>query len=744
MAAQQTDPVFGDALAAYLEPRIVKVLEKAFGYQTVGELLWHLPRRYHRRGEPSNLGELVEGQYVTVLATVEKLQRRTTRNRKTLTEVTVTDGVNRMNLVFFNRYGLERQLVIGRTAMFSGTVGSFQGKRQLAHPEFEPLPDLGDNEDEELSRFANEIIPLYPATAKCSSATISRAIRIVLDQVDFHKVSEPIPDVVRAEHDLPDLKTTFNTLHRPTDTDDLTSAMNRLRWQEALILQTALVARKHAMSQSVAIARTGRRGGLVDALDARLPFTLTDEQSAVSQTISDDLSHEFPMHRLLQGEVGSGKTVVALRAMLAVVDSGGQAALLAPTEVLAAQHERTIRALLGPLADGGTLMAADNATGVTLLTGSLSAAQRRQALLDIASGSAGIVIGTHALLEDSVEFADLGLVVIDEQHRFGVEQRAALAERGRDATRPHMLVMTATPIPRTVAITVFGDLDISTIRQLPAGRSPITSHVVFAAEAPHFLQRAWERVREEVDAGRQVYIVCSQIDQKTSEQAESDPLDALFGDEPIPQRTPASVQETLDELTAGPLVGLRVEALHGRMSAEEKDDVFRRFASGPAIADGIDVLIATTVIEVGVDVPNATMMVVLDADRFGMSTLHQLRGRVGRGQHAGLCLLVTWAASDSSAGQRLTDVAATLDGFELARLDLSLRREGNVLGHTQSGRRSSLRVLQVVRDEKLIGQARQAAEQIVSDDPLLQEHPPLRRAVAELFDEEDVDWLERS
>jgi ATP-dependent DNA helicase RecG len=445
------------------------------------------------------------------------------------------------------------------------------------------------------------------------------------------------------------------------------------------------------------------------------------------------------MHRLLQGEVGSGKTVVALRGMLSVVDAGGQAVLLAPTEVLAQQHHRSITALLGPLAEAGRLGGAEQATRVALLTGSQGAAARRQALLDAASGDAGIVVGTHALLEDPVSFFDLGLVVVDEQHRFGVEQRDAL--RGKGDRPPHVLVMTATPIPRTVAMTVFGDLDVSTLTELPAGRSPIATHVVPVSEKPKYLDRAWERLREEVQAGRQAYVVCPRIGADEPEDDGADEtVDEMVDEQAEGSRPPpVAVLDVAPMLADGPLHGLSVEVLHGRLPSDIKDEVMQRFGAG-----AVDVLVATTVVEVGVDVANATVMVVMDADRFGVSQLHQLRGRVGRGGAPGLCLLVTQTPVDTRARERLDAVAATLDGFELSRLDLEQRREGDVLGASQAGRRSSLRLLGVIRDEQLIRAAREEATRLVESDPGLTGHPGLVSALRNLLDEERAGYLEKA
>ncbi len=466
----------------------------------------------------------------------------------------------------------------------------------------------------------------------------------------------------------------------------------------------------------------------------------TEGQVRVSEEIFADLAAEHPMHRLLQGEVGSGKTLVALRAMLAVADSGGQSALLAPTEVLAQQHHRSVTEMMGPLAEGGMLGGAERGTKVVLLTGSMGAAARRRALLDAATGEAGIVIGTHALIEDVVKFHDLGLVVVDEQHRFGVEQRDALRAKGKRP--PHLLVMTATPIPRTVAMTVFGDLETSVLDQLPEGRSPIASHVVPARDKPHFLSRAWERVREEVEAGHQAYVVCPRIGDGDEPgaparkgQAAREPAADAEGEE---RRPPLAVLDVAAELAAGPLGGLRVEVLHGRLAPDAKDDVMRRFGAGE-----IDVLVATTVIEVGVNVPNATAMVIMDADRFGVSQLHQLRGRVGRGTAPGLCLLVSEAPEGAAARTRLAAVAATTDGFELSRIDLEQRREGDVLGQAQSGGRSSLRMLTVIEDEEVIAEARAEATALVSADPELTGSPALRTALDALLDAEREEFLDK-
>jgi ATP-dependent DNA helicase RecG len=538
-----------------------------------------------------------------------------------------------------------------------------------------------------------------------------------------------MPDWVRDKYGYPTLHQALVQLHNPVDLDSAEKSRQRITFDEALLLQLLLLTRRRELKGLDAVARPVKSGGLLAAFDASLPFELTAGQVAVAREIADDLAQPHPMHRLLQGEVGSGKTIVALRAALTVIDNGGQAALLAPTEVLAAQHLRTIEKLLGPLSQGGMLGAQEKATQVTLITGSQTAAARREALAKAASGDAGIVIGTHALLGESVEFNDLGLIIVDEQHRFGVEQRDAL--KSKAVNPPHLLVMTATPIPRTVAMTVFGDLDVSTLRELPLGRAPITTHVVPVLEKPGYLERAWSRIKEEVSQGHQAYIVAPRISAAISEDAD---MEFLMGESAT---VIASVEELGPQLQSGPLSGLKVAPLHGRLSAEEKDATMRAFANKE-----IDVLVSTTVIEVGVDVPNATVMVIMDADRFGVSQLHQLRGRIGRGTSPGLCLLVTSAVPESSARVRLDAVAETLDGFELSRIDLEQRREGDVLGASQSGGKSHLRLLRVLRDESLIESAREDASTLL--DTGLQDYPLLAAELAQVQADATAEFIDKA
>ncbi|MFD5515919.1 ATP-dependent DNA helicase RecG [Streptomyces sp. NPDC127066] len=733
-------PVLEEPLKKALGPATAKVMAEHLGLHTVGDLLHHYPRRYEERGQLTHLADLPMDEHVTVVAQVADARLHTfasskaPRGKGQRLEVTITDGSGRLQLVFFGHgvHKPHKDLLPGTRAMFSGKVSVFNRRLQLAHPAYELLRGEGDEAAESVGSWAGALIPIYPATAKLESWKIAKSVQTVLPSAQ--EAVDPLPDPLRDGRGLVPLPEALLKIHRPHTKADIHDARARLKWDEAFVLQVALARRRHADAQLPAVARVPAPDGLLTAFDAKLPFTLTEGQRKVSKEIFDGLATEHPMHRLLQGEVGSGKTMVALRAMLAVVDAGGQAAMLAPTEVLAQQHHRSVTEMMGELAEGGMLGGAEHSTKVVLLTGSMGAAGRRQALLDLVTGEAGIVIGTHALIEDKVQFHDLGLVVVDEQHRFGVEQRDAL--RGKGKQPPHLLVMTATPIPRTVAMTVFGDLETSVLDQLPAGRSPIASHVVPAADKPHFLTRAWERVREEVENGHQAYVVCPRIGDEDDDPKKGGKRKSP--EDEAEKRPPLAVLDVADQLAKGPLQGLRVEVLHGRMHPDDKDAVMRRFAAGET-----HVLVATTVIEVGVNVPNATAMVIMDADRFGVSQLHQLRGRVGRGSAAGLCLLVSEMPEASPARQRLNAVASTLDGFELSRIDLEQRREGDVLGQAQSGARSSLRMLAVIEDEEIIAEAREEATAVVAADPDLTGLPGLRVALDALLDEEREQYLDK-
>ncbi|MEV0885004.1 ATP-dependent DNA helicase RecG [Streptomyces microflavus] len=730
---------FDEPLKNRLGGATAKVMAEHLGLHTVGDLLHHYPRRYEERGKLTALADLPLDEHVTVVAQVADARILMFNNgRGKRLEVTLTDGSGRLQLVFFGHgvHKPHKELLPGRQAMFAGKASVFNRKMQLAHPTYQLL-DASDADEatEAVDAFAGRLLPIYPACKQLDSWRIAKAVDAVLplaqDAVD------PLPASLRAGRGFTPLPEALLKVHRPQTKADVEEARARLKWDEAFVLQVALARRRYADTQLPAVARRPVADGLLDAFDAKLPFTLTEGQEKVSKEIFGDLATEHPMHRLLQGEVGSGKTMVALRAMLTVVDAGGQAAMLAPTEVLAQQHHRSITEMMGELAEGGMLGGSDRGTKVVLLTGSMGMAARRQALLDLVTGEAGIVIGTHALIEDKVQFHDLGLVVVDEQHRFGVEQRDALRSKGKQP--PHLLVMTATPIPRTVAMTVFGDLETSVLDQLPAGRSPIASHVVPAKDKPHFLARAWERVAEEVGNGHQAYVVCPRIGDDAEEaEGKKGRAKKKAPDEDPEKRPPLAVLEIADELRKGALAGLSVEVLHGRMHPDEKDDVMRRFSAGD-----VDVLVATTVIEVGVNVPNATAMVIMDADRFGVSQLHQLRGRVGRGSAPGLCLLVSEAHEASPARARLSAVAATLDGFELSRIDLEQRREGDVLGQAQSGVRSSLRMLTVIDDEEVIAAAREEAVAIVAADPELEHLPELRTVLAALLDKDREEYLDK-
>lgn len=734
------------------------LLAGELGITTAGQLLDHLPRRYADRGELTAIGELVVGEHATVVARVEQAEsvayrprtpgaagrrrprlvdgRWTTGTDERL-DVVITDGRDQLRLAFFRQVPRHRAaLRPGQRAMFAGQVTVFRGTRQLVHPEYQAL-DSDAPHGAAAAGFAQSLLPIYPATAKLSSWKIAAAVRKVLDAVP---VADPVPPDLLVRRGLADLATAFGSVHTPADRHDLECGLARLRYDDALVLQIVLALRRADAARTPAVPRRRVPGGLSERVDAQLPFALTDAQCAVGRELDADLAATRPMRRLLQGEVGSGKTVVALRAMLTVVDSGGQAVLLAPTEALATQHHRTLLGLLGPLGRSGMLDGDASGTRVALLTGSLSTAPRRAALLDIASGAAGLVVGTHALLQDRVQFADLGLVVVDEQHRFGVGQRAALTgpvaspDRGGQAGGesgpvPHQLVMTATPIPRTVAMTVFGDLAVSSLDQVPAGRAGVATTVVPARDRPGWVERAWARLVEEVAAGHQGFVVCPRI-------GGDDEQDGTGVDE-AGRRRPTALLDLAPQLLSGPLAGVRCAVLHARLPAEERERVMADFAAGE-----IDVLLATTVIEVGIDVPNATVMVVVDAERFGMSQLHQLRGRVGRGDGPGICLLLTGAPPGSPGGARVQTVARTADGFALAEADLQQRREGDLLGTSQSGRTSSFRVLSVLDDTEVLATARADATALVAANPDLAAQPALLGYVKAAVGSRRADFLD--
>lgn len=749
-----------DSLDFVIGKKAAAPLEEHLGISTVGQLLRYFPRKYSDamtvRGEGEDL-DLDEGEHVTFVDVIAKAEVKRVRNQpsREFLVVTLRDRRPKVTATFFNPRWLKKTLVDGAKVMLSGEVGYYRGTMQLTHPAFMVLDsDSGKTVgtksltsiastseatgDDLLAEFEKEFFPIYGATAKVQTWDVYACVRQMLAVLD--PIPETLPDWFVREHDLMSEDQALRAVHVSDDKEDRARAIERLTFDEAAGLQWGLVVRRNSELSDSGPAVQRRDDGLVAAMEAQLPFELTAGQRDVLQVISAELAATRPMKRMLQGEVGSGKTVVSMLAMLQMIDAGYQCALLAPTEVLAAQHARSIRAMLGPLGAAGELAGADGGTRVALLTGSMSAAQKRDARREVASGEAGIVIGTHALLQDTVEFDNLGMVVVDEQHRFGVEQRDRLRAKARDGVTPHLLVMTATPIPRTVALTIYGDLETSTLRELPRGRQPITSNTIFTSQQPRWLDRAWARIVEEVRAGRQAYVVASRID------GDDKPTDAGPGGKSTSGKAkkdtheqgppPVTVVEMFERLQRGPLKGLRLGLMHGRLPGDEKDAVMSAFRAGD-----IDVLVCTTVIEVGVDVPNATVMVVMDADRFGISQLHQLRGRIGRGQHPSLCLLATTLPDSSKAGRRLKAVAATQDGFALADLDLLERSEGDVLGLFQSGRPITLRFLSLAEHVEIIVAARELCEAVYASDP----HDPGMAVLSAPFTDTDrVQYLDMS
>ncbi|AGB22620.1 ATP-dependent DNA helicase RecG [Mycobacterium sp. JS623] len=731
-----------DRLEYVLGKKAADPLAEHFEMRTVNDLLRHYPRRYSDGLTVLGEGEeLEEGDHVTFVDTIAKAETRWTNRppKREYLVVTLRDRRPKVTATFFNAKFLKKGLVQGTRLMLSGEVGFFKGTMQLTHPAFFVLDSPGGRQfgtkslktiaaasdatgDDLLAVFERDFFPIYPANNKVQSWDIYACVRQVLDVLD--PIKEPLTKTVLQQRNLITEDEALRAIHLAENTAERERAQERLTFDEAVGLQWALVGRRYGeLSESGPVAKPVD-GGLLSAMRDRLPFELTEGQEDVLGVVSAELAASKPMNRMLQGEVGSGKTIVSVLAMLQMIDAGYQCALLAPTEVLAAQHARSIRDVLGPLAMAGQLGGADRATRVALLTGSMSPQQKREVRDEVASGQAGIVIGTHALLQDAVEFKKLGMVVVDEQHRFGVEQRDRLRAKAPEGLTPHLLVMTATPIPRTVALTVYGDLETSTLRELPRGRQPITTNAIFVREKPAWLQRAWQRIIEEVGAGRQAYVVASRIDEN----------DKPAKDDQGPPPTP--VVTLYEQLRKGALSGLRLGLMHGRLPSDEKDAVMSAFRAGE-----IDVLVCTTVIEVGVDVPNATVMVVVDGDRFGISQLHQLRGRIGRGEHPSLCLLATQLPEGSKAGQRLKAVAGTLDGFKLADLDLEERKEGDVLGLSQSGRPITLRFLSLSQHLNIIVAARELCEELYEKDP---DHPGMAALAAPFTNADRVEYLDKT
>lgn len=676
---------------------------------------------------------------------------------------------SQMKLSFFNAWTAAREIREGETMMFSGRVGIYRGEYTLTNPHYALLSKDASGAD--VTDAATAPVPVYRAPVKLPTDRISGYMAQLLEKVPLKELEDPVPYTIRRARKVPSLEWTYRALHTPDSEDTWRAAQAQMRYREAFVLQSALARLHSVRAAHLTQPRPAVEGGLADQLLEVLPYELTEGQQKVGTEIAADLSSESPMNRLLQGDVGSGKTVVALRAMLQVADAGGQSAMLAPTEVLAEQHLRSVLDILGDMAAPEDSDADDSAEGipsgsgeepgrvrVRLLTASMGTRAKRKVLQELADGTAQIVIGTHALLSDEVSFHDLGLVVVDEQHRFGVEQRDSL--RGTDGALPHRLVMTATPIPRTVAMTVFGDLDVSVLDTLPAGRQKISTHVVPLAEKPAWASRLWRRAREEIDAGHQVYVVVPKIGEDGDSLEEGaaffgasslngagtgagNSAQGYFGqggnassDGKVQLTSVASMYSYLSAEDA--LVGVRIGTLHGRMDPAEKTAVMTAFERGE-----IDLLISTTVIEVGVNVPNATLMIIMDADRFGISGLHQLRGRVGRGGYAGTCLLVTRQEEGGVSRERLDAVASTTDGFELSRIDLAQRREGDILGAAQSGSKSTLRFLRALADADIIERAREDARSVVEKDPTLAKHPSLARTIDRALDADREAFLGR-
>ena len=738
--------VLTDRLDYVLGKKAAGPLEEHFGIRTVNDLLRHYPRKYSDGMSVLEEGDQPEeGEHITFVDVISKAELKWTNRspRREYMVVTLGNRTPKVTATFFNVKYLKKSLKEGAKVMLSGEVGYFKGTLQLTHPAFLVLHESGEMKgskslqsiaeasgssgEDLLAAFQRDFFPIYPASKKLQTWDIYACVRQVLDVLD--PVEEPLPESFLRQHNLIGEDRALRAIHIAEKAAERDAAVARLTYDEAVGLQWALVGRRFGELKESGPVAPVKDDGLVAAMRQQLPFELTAGQKDVLDVLSGELAASKPMNRMLQGEVGSGKTIVSVLAMLQMVDSGYQCALLAPTEVLAAQHARSIRDVLGPLAMAGQLGGADGATRIALLTGSMSPQQKRAVRDEVASGDAGIVIGTHALLQDAVEFHRLGMVVVDEQHRFGVEQRDRLRAKAPDGLTPHLLVMTATPIPRTVALTVYGDLETSTLRELPRGRQPITTNTIFLNEKPAWLQRAWQRITEEVSAGRQAYVVASRIDGDDKAPDEKD--GKKKGGPPA-----TTVIDLLEHLGHGPLSGLRLGLMHGRLSADEKDAVMAAFRAAE-----IDVLVCTTVIEVGVDVPNATVMLVMDADRFGISQLHQLRGRIGRGQHPSLCLLVTKLPGASKAGDRLKAVASTLDGFELADLDLRERREGDVLGLSQSGRAITLRFLSLSDHLDIILSARAFCESVYDGAP---NHPGMAALAAPFIDTDRVEYLEKA
>jgi ATP-dependent DNA helicase RecG len=682
---------------------LAKALEDGFGYHTARDLIEHYPRRYLTRGELTDLAHAKKGAEVTLVGTVRNLAKKMPRRNLRILEVRVADDSGAWVCTWFNQPWHAQKLTVGTVAAFSGKLAWKAGRLGMANPGYEVLREGDDPEG-----FANEVIPVYPASKEVSSGRLRRAVGALLDR--FGDVPDFVPEPLRRTHGLPDRAAALEAIHRPADRKEATRARDRLVYDELFVLQVGLALRRRAQEAGQHGQPLQTDGDLTKRLLASLPFQPTGAQSRVMSEIGADLSSSKPMHRLLQGEVGSGKTLVALWALLCAVQSGMQGAIMAPTEVLADQHGINLRGLLEPLGEGGGLFGGPR---VEVLTAGVTGAARQRVLEGVAAGEVDLLVGTHALLSEGVEFRKLGVIVVDEQHRFGVHQRVRLREKGDS---PHVLIMTATPIPRTLALTLYGDLDVSTLDELPPGRTPIATHVVADAT---LRDRAYQRVREEVAAGHQAYVVCALKD-------ESDKVEVR------------SAKAEAERLRAEVFPDLRVGLVYGDMAAREKEATMDRFRAGE-----VDVLVSTTVIEVGVDVPNATVMLIEDADRFGLSQLHQLRGRVGRGRAPGLCVLFADPLTDEGRA-RMDAIARTNDGFELANEDLRIRGEGTVFDARQSGL-SDLKLARLIEDFDWVRRARRDAFALVDADPELADpaHRRLRQEVLARLGDGRAEWLAR-
>ena len=731
------DP-FNQPLEPLLGQKTANSLAKHLHITTTGQALNYFPRRYIERGELTPITQLPLGEQVPVIARVLTAKRRPMRARKGfLVDVTVSDEATDfglpglLSMAFFNGYAAKQQLNPGTLAMFHGKTSTYRGELTLTNPDFTVLPDEHEPTEADLAP-----IPVYPAKAKLPSWTIKSAIDTVLTAINWAAINDPVPQQFLAglAQDMPQLSVAYQHIHRPQDLSQARAARRRFAAQEALILQTLLARRRLRNRNTVpATAYPPIDHGILAHLDAQLPFELTVGQRLAGAEIATELDSIHPMSRLLQGEVGSGKTLVALRAMTQVVDAGAQAVLVAPTEVLASQHYRSITNTLGQLATAGQLTSWQGpATEVVLLTGSMTNGQKQEALLKITTGQAGIIIATHAIFSDNVHFADLGLVVIDEQHRFGVDQREALRQANPGV---HMLVMTATPIPRSVAMTVFGDLDVTVLEGLPSGRKPVTTYMARMAHGPRIINRVWEIIAEEIAAGHQAFVVCPKIDPSHTDST-GDTVE-LTSD--AHAANVVEITETLDNLPI--FAHTTVESLHGRQDQQTQDEIMGDFVAGK-----INILVATTIIEVGVDVPNATVMAILDPEYFGLSTLHQLRGRVGRGEAAARCFLATRLPDGHPSLDRLAVIEQTEDGFEIAKADVEQRGEGDVLGAAQHGYGSQLQVLKVIRHADLITKAANWVDQALEHDAQLAAYPQLLQAVEswETAHEDSSDYLEKN